>query len=657
MYGLRKVLAVQAGGKTPVRSGELVITGLLLSCAIVAVAAIFFILAFLLRDASPVFLGSRVKDFFFSATWDPASYPVGKYGILPLVAGTLSVTIGAMALAVPLGIASAVCIARLLPPAARTVVKPAIELLAGIPSVVYGFFGLIVLTGWIRVAFDVPSGESWLAGSIILGIMALPTIVTVSEDALSCVPQEFAEGSLALGATHWQTISRVLVPCALPGISAAVILGMGRAIGETMAVMMVTGNAAIVPSPPWNVLSPVRTLTGTLGIEMGEAAAGSMHYHALFGVAVVLLVITLLVNLAATWITGWMREGYAQGRGAGSATPGHGRESLVPARTRTREKGGRALLVGVLSLIGLPVAGLAGYIGCALLFSLLALSWQRVPPAAAQKIAFSLLFAATASVLLILAVILSDILVKGLPALSLEFLTEPPRDLGRGGGIFPAIVGTLYLVAGAIALALPIGIGAAIYLSEYRAEGRLTRIVRTGTELLNGTPSIVFGLFGFSFLVLFLKFGVSLIAGQVTLGLMVLPTIIRTTEEALKSVPASLREGSFALGATQWQTVFRVVVPPAIPGIVTGAILSIGRAAGETAPILFTAVVFSQRFLPDSLFSPVMALPYHLYILATSVPGAEANEYGTAVVLLLLVILFYALAIGVRTHYQKNTYG
>ncbi len=298
-------LPVRAGGKTPVRSGELVITGLLLSCAIVAVAAIFFILAFLLRDASPVFLGSRVKDFFFSATWDPASYPVGKYGILPLVAGTLSVTIGAMALAVPLGIASAICIARLLPPAARAVVKPAVELLAGIPSVVYRFFGLI----------------------------------------------------------------------------------------------------------------------------------------------------------------------------------------------------------------------------------------------------------------------------------------------------------------------------------------------------------------GFSFLVLFLKFGVSLLAGQVTLGLMVLPTIIRTTEEALKSVPASLREGSLALGATQWQTVSRVVVPPAVPVIVTGAILSIGRAAGETAPILFTAVVFSQRFLPDSIFSPVMALPYHLYILATSVPGAEANEYGTAVVLLHLVVLFYALAIGVRTHYQKNTYG
>jgi len=210
-------LPVQAGGKTPVRSGELVITGLLLSCAIVAVAAIFFILAFLLRDASPVFLGSRVKDFFFSATWDPASYPVGKYGILPLVAGTLSVTIGAMALAVPLGIASAVCIARLLPPAARAVVKPAVELLAGIPSVVYGFFGLF---GFSFLVLFLKFGVSLVAGQVTLGLMVLPTIIRTTEEALKSVPASLREGSLALGATQWQTVSRVVVPPTVPGAEA-----------------------------------------------------------------------------------------------------------------------------------------------------------------------------------------------------------------------------------------------------------------------------------------------------------------------------------------------------------------------------------------------------------------------------------------------------
>jgi len=154
--------------------------------------------------------------------------------------------------------------------------------------------------------------------------------------------------------------------------------------------------------------------------------------------------------------------------------------------------------------------------------------------------------------------------------------------------------------------------------------------------------------------VIFLNFGVSLLAGMITLGLMILPTIIRTTEESLKSVPASLREGSLALGATKWQTISRVVLPPAVPGILTGTILSIGRAAGETAPILFTAAVFSKRFLPTSAFEPVMALPYHLFVLATNVPGATKNQYGTALVLLILVVAIYAVAIGIRSRYQKN---
>jgi phosphate transport system permease protein len=241
--------------------------------------------------------------------------------------------------------------------------------------------------------------------------------------------------------------------------------------------------------------------------------------------------------------------------------------------------------------------------------------------------------------------------------MSWEFLTQPPTNLGRGGGILPAIVGTLYLVIGAILIALPLGVGASIYLVEYTQEGRIIRLIRTGVDLLNGTPSIVFGLFAFAFLVLYLNLGICLLAGQITLALMVLPTVIRTTEESLKCIPQSLREGSLALGATQWQTIRNVVLPPAIPGILTGAILSIGRAAGETAPIMFTAVVFSRRFLPTSEFQPVMALPYHLFILSTTVPDSATNRYGTALVLLLLVIAFYSVAIAVRHHYSKKVRG
>lgn len=624
------------------------IKSLFFCTAVVAVIVVIFILLFLLQDALPIFLLVGLPDFLLGHDWAPSAVEP-LYGIFPLIVGTILVTIGAMVFAVPLSIGTAIYIAELASPRVKSILKPAIELLAGIPSVVFGFFGLIVLTDFIRVTFDIPTGETWLAASVLLGIMALPTIISVSEDAISAVPREFKEGSLAIGATRWQTISRVIVPAALSGIAAAIILGIGRAVGETMAVMMVAGNAAIIPDPIWNILSPIRTLTGTLGIEMGEVAVGSDHYSALFGVAVVLLVITLIINLSAVAILRHIHEG---------STARTGRKQLLPAHLK--EPVARCLKYGL--------------IGISILFLFAALPWHfaagivlvggawffgrdRISRFHIEKASFGLVIISALTVLFILVIILADIVVNGLPALSWEFLTQPPSDLGRGGGIYPAIVGTICLVAGAIAIALPLGVGAAIYLVEYTREGRITRIIRTGVDLLNGTPSIVFGLFGFAFIVLYLNIGISMLAGQVTLALMVLPTIIRTTEESLKSIPGSLREGSLALGATKWQTISRVVLPPAVPGIVTGSILSIGRAAGETAPIMFTAVVFSQRFLPDSVFDPVMALPYHLFILATNVPGASANKYGTALVLLLLVVGLYAIAIWTRTHFQNRIRG
>ncbi len=276
--------------------------------AFFAVVVVSFILLFLLRDGYPIFVEVGIIPFLFGDTWAPTAVEP-LYGILPLIVGTLLVTIGAIVFAVPLSIGCAIYVSELASPRVKNVLKPAIELLAGIPSVVYGFFGLIILTDFIRVTFAIPTGETWLAASILLGIMALPTIISVSEDAISAVPQEFKEGSLAVGATRWQTISRVIVPAALSGIAAAIILGIGRAIGETMAVMMVAGNAAVIPDPIWNVLSPIRTLTATLGIEMGEVSVGSEHYSALFGIAVVLLIITLIINLSAVAILRRLKEG------------------------------------------------------------------------------------------------------------------------------------------------------------------------------------------------------------------------------------------------------------------------------------------------------------------------------------------------------------
>lgn len=573
------------------------IRGVWFTSALFASLAVIFILGYLLITALPAFLEVGIFEFLFGTEWNPTG-STPSYGISALIVGTLLVTAGAMLIAVPLGLLTAIFLAYAAPKKLRDAVKPAVELLAGIPSVVYGFFGMLVLCSFLQRTLDIPSGFSWAAASVILGIMALPTIVSVSEDALSAVPKDFREASLGLGATRFQTISRVLLPAAASGISAAVVLGMGRAIGETMAVMMVAGNSAIIPSPLWDILSPIRTLTATLGIELAEVSAGSMHYHALFGIAVILLVITLLVNLASRFVT-------------------------------KRIEQGKALFV----LPSLPF---------------------RISPHITEKAAFAGIYLGTFAVLAVLAVILGNIFINGIPAVTWEFLTESPKDLGRSGGIFPAIIGTLELVFGAILIALPIGIGAAVYLNEYAGSSRITSLLRTGIDLLSGTPSIVFGVFGFAFLVLFLGWGVSLLAGMICLALMILPTIIKTTEEALKAVPASLREASFGLGATRSQTILRVVLPAAASGIITGEVLSLGRAAGETAPIMFTAVVFSKRFITPDLFEPVMALPFHLYVLTTSVPNTEPQQYATAVVLICLVAVFYIAAAVLRRKLQKN---
>ncbi len=620
------------------------VKGLLFISAFCAVLVVFFIILYLFREGYPALTKVGLKEFLTGRTWNPVGEPP-RYGAYPLIVGTVLVSFGAMVFAIPLGIGSALFISEIAPRTMGALFKSAVELLSGIPSVVYGFFGLIVLTDWLRITFDKPSGESWLAGSILLGVMALPTIVSVSEDAISSVPRDFKEASLAVGATKWQTIRKVVIPSALSGITAAVILGIGRAIGETMAVMMVTGNAAILPQPISDVFSPIRTITGTLGIEMGEVAQKSDHYHALFALAVILFVIVLLVNTTAVYVLMKLSEKF---------NPTKKKRTSISRALKERMKmffiGGVVVvlvwLVSTWFTIQVGVSFLAvfivGYYGV-----------KKISVQKSQTISFLLITLSTVVVLCMLGIILYYIVANGIPALSWEFITGVPRDIGRAGGIFPAIMGTLFLVGGAIFFAVPPGVGAAIYLSEYAREGKITRIIRAGIDNLNGTPSIVFGLFGLAFLVLYLRFGVSLIAGMVTLAFMVLPTIIRTTEEAIKSVPQSMREASLAVGATKWQTIRRVVLPPAAPGIITGVILSIGRAAGETAPIMFTAAVFTQRFLPRSPLQPVMALPYHLFVLTTSVPGSERNAYGTALVLLLVVLSIYGAAMVVRLQFTK----
>jgi len=274
-----------------------------------------------------------------------------------------------------------------------------------------------------------------------------------------------------------------------------------------------------------------------------------------------------------------------------------------------------------------------------------------------EKIAFALLSLAALTVVGFVLIILGYIIYNGYNAISIEFLTEMPRNMMTQGGIYPAIVGTLLLITGSMAVALPMGIMAAIYLKEYAENDRITWPIEMAISNLAGTPSVVFGLFGLALFVKYFGFGPSILSASLTLSLLILPVIIRSSEEALLAVPNEYRESSLALGISKWQTIRHVVLPSAIPGIVTGSILSIGRVAGETAPILLTGAAYFLPKLPESIYSQFMALPYHLFVLATAgtnVAKTRSIQYGTALILLIIVLILNTIAVFIRRHYRQK---
>jgi len=279
----------------------------------------------------------------------------------------------------------------------------------------------------------------------------------------------------------------------------------------------------------------------------------------------------------------------------------------------------------------------------------------KLSPKLSQKLSYAILFCATVLAIIPVVVIVFIIIKNGASAISWEFLTAMPREGMRAGGILPAILGTFSIVLCAIIITLPIGVCAAIYLNEYAKDNLLTRIINLAIVNLAGVPSVVYGLFGLGIFVMFLKFGVSIIAGALTLSIMELPVIITTTRQALRSVPYPFREASLSLGVSRWQTIRHVVLPNALPGILTGAILSIARISGETAPILFTAAAFYVPHLPRSVFDQVMALPYHLFIISTQIPNMPRNIiFGTALVLLMMVLSMSLIAIIARLYFRKH---
>lgn len=531
-----------------------------------------------------------------TSTWDP---PSGAYGVTAMVWGTFAVCAIALALAVPVGWGAAVALHEQLPPQVARPLRSAVELLAAIPSIVYGLVGVALLRPLVSELGDVPGGDSLLAAGLVLAVMVLPTIVAVSVDALAAVPPPVREAAAALGLTRREVVRSAVLPLARPGMRAAVMLGLARALGETIAVFLLIGRAdGRLPDPASalsSLLSPGQTLTTKLGgPEPVLAGAVGSHRAALSAVALLLLLTVAVATVAGARRSGAVRAPAARG-----------------GASRFRLPADRAVTVLRLAAVALPVALLTG----------------------------------------ILALLLS----RGGAGLSPAFWATP--SLGAsGGGVRDQIAGTVLLVVAAGALALPAGLGLGLVLGEYSAR-RTTRALRTATLTLGGVPTILLGLAGYAFFSTALGWGKSWLAGAIVLAVVATPVVALATAARLDQLPAARREAALALGLTRHQLVRSVLLPYARPAVLTGLLLGLARAAGETAPLLFTATVFAgAATLPTGVVeSPVQSLPTHVFTLAQDAadPGALAAAWGSALVLVALAGLLLLAAVPARRRLER----
>lgn len=618
------------------RMKEAALRNLFLACACVAVLAVVLIFVFTFWKAAPVLTQIGLGEFL-SLDWAPTS---GHYGILALLAGSAIVTVGSLAIGVPLAVGCAVFLTEIAGRKVAGVVGTAVDLLAGVPSVVFGFFGLVVLRPLVAGATG-GLGFGALTVWLVLAVMIVPTITTLTMDALRSIPMGIREASFAMGATRWQTIYKVVLPAARMGIVNAVVLGMGRAIGETMAVLMVVGNAPVIPA---GIASPLSTLTSQIALDMGYSSG--LHRSALFGMGVVLFLISAA-------LVGIVRMVSAEREGAPRRGRGRVGGAMAGAETQTAPQGKAATAQVSVAKPGTPVnaAGTAAAaVGPASAAEGSRARIQRLLASGAGKgankgrvndVMLGVFRAAGILTSCVLALIIAFVAVNGLPVMSLDFVFGWPHGVNAEGGIFPTIVSTLYVTALAMLICTPVAVLAAVYLAEYAKQGRLVTFIRYAADTLSSVPSIVMGLFGYAMFVEAMGLGLSMLSAALALALMMLPIVMRTTEEAIRAVPRYIRWGAYGLGATKWQVVSKIVLPSAFPRIATGIVLAIGRAIGETAVVLYT---MGQAInLPITPLDSGRPMTIHLYQLANEGINMQA-AYGTALLLMVMILAFNLFA-------------
>ena len=593
--------------------------------AVICVIATIAIFVFMLIKSIPAFNKIGLFDFIFGDNWSPDRLDKyengslsGSYGIFKMIVGTLASTVGALLIGGTLGYFTAVFIAFYCPKRLKKVFSSTVNLLAGIPSVVYGFFGIVFLLP-ILSNFAPNNGSGLLATSLILGIMIMPTVVSLSKTSLEAVPRSYYEGALALGQNHSQAVFGTVTKSARSGITASLVLGIGRALGETMAVVMVAGNSVAYPNTLFNSF---RVLTANIVMEMGYA--GEVQQGALVATGVILLFFVLIVNLVFGAISKKAVKGAVEGKGIFS--------KIFKKKEKTKTN---AFLTKIKDFIA---------------------TFKYKLKTANVGAGVSIGAGAFSGIALLL--VIGFIFVKGAPYL----IKNPHLLFGKYEfdsekiTILPSIITTLMTVGLSLIIAVPIGLCTAIFLNEYAKKNNIfIKIIRGAIDLLNGVPSIVYGLFGMITFVALINGTSSILAGTLTVSIMLLPTIVRSTEESLKSVQDSLREGSLALGAGKMRTIFKVVLPSALPGITSAIILSIGRVISESAPFIYTmGSVISAT--PTGYLDSNATLAVALYRLSGE--GWYVNEaYATAVVLIILVLGLNLLAELVSGKLSKRLQG
>ena len=571
-------------------------------CSIFSVVVVFSICIFIFIYSIPIFIVFLFFNFVFGMNLSPSSK---HFGIFPMIVGSMYITILSTFLGGGFGFFTAVYISMFAPKKLKVILSQIIDLLAGIPSIVYGFFGMSVLVPFLKILSPNDVGEGVLASSIILAIMILPTITSITKYNLEAVYKYYYDGAIALGNTHSQSIFGVIVKAAKSGIFSAIVLGIGRAIGETMAVMMVAGNAPFIPS---DLFSYFRTMTINIALEMGYAAG--IHRAALIGTAFVLLLFILVINI----VLSLLKRNNLYFSFSFSSLFSKNKEYKTNMNDFSFKK-----------------------------------IEMRMSSLKADILKYISIFASLVSTLLLVFIVLF-ILIRGIPHITLNLLFGESNNSQMT--LLPAIVSTSMMLFMSLIIAIPLGVFAAIYLTEYsKAKSKLISVIRIFTDSLSGIPSIVFGLFGMLIFANLFGIGRSILAGSLTLVLIILPSIIRQTEETLISIPASLREGSLALGASKVRTIFKIVLPCGFSGIMTSVILSIGRIVGESAALIYTAG--AVRYMPKGYLSSGSSFSVMMWMFSSE--GLYINQtFATASILLIMVILLNASLFLVNTKLKKD---